>query len=270
MKIYLLFTVIFIVSICQAQPNAKVYYEEFDNGYHFYADNEAYCPVSIKIDFSTTNLNIDDGNNNVYVINPQENKQLLTTLKVSNKRKANQFSYKSQIIYGDLTLDSYDKNYPYYLPFKSSNTFNIHQGYNGKLSHQNENALDFTMPIGTPITAVRKGIVVKVIDKNNKNCSKEECKKYNNLILIYHPDGTFAEYAHIIQHGSEVNVGERISKGQLIGYSGNVGWTTGPHLHLVIFKQSFNGRKTLKTKFKTGEGSKSEFLVEKKEYSRNY
>lgn len=258
-----------MVSICQAQPNAKVYYEEFDNGYHIYADNEAYCPVSIKLDFSTTNLNIDDGNNNIYVINPQENKQLLATLKIANKKKAYRFSYKSQISYGDHTLDDHDKNYQYYLPFKS-NEFTVHQGYNGTFSHQNENALDFTMPIGTPITAVREGIVIKVIDENYKNCGQEACKKYNNLILIYHPDGTFAEYAHIQQHGSEVKVGESIDQGQLIGYSGNVGWTTGPHLHLVIFKQKFTGRQTLKTKFKTGNGEQSEYLMETKKYSRNY
>lgn len=266
----MLFIAFFIISFSQAQPNAKVYYEEFDNGYHIYADNEEYCPITIKIDFSTINLNGDNGNNNVYVVNSQEDKQLLTTLKVSNKKNSYKFSYEYQMSYGDLTKDDYDKNHRYYLPFKSSNKFNIHQGYNGSFSHQNENALDFTMPVGTEITAVREGIVVKVIDKNHRNCPEERCKKYNNLILIYHPDGTFAEYAHIKQNGSNVKIGEQVDQGQLIGYSGNVGWTTGPHLHLVIFKQKFTGRKTLKTKFKTGDGHKNEYLIENKTYSRNY
>ena len=126
------------------------------------------------------------------------------------------------------------------------------------------------MPIGTELMAVREGVVVKVIDKNSKNCGKEECKKYNNLIIIYHPDGTFAEYTHIKQNGSKVKVGDKVSKGQLIGYSGNIGWSTGPHLHLVVFNQNLKNRKTLKTKFKIGDGSIIEYLAEKEEYSRNY
>jgi len=99
---------------------------------------------------------------------------------------------------------------------------------------------------------------------------KEKCKKYNNLIIIYHPDGTFAEYTHIKHNGSKVKIGDKVSKGQLIGYSGNVGWSSGPHLHLVIFNQNLDNRETLKTKFKTGDGSIIEYLVEKEEYSRNY
>ena len=164
----------------------------------------------------------------------------------------------------------YDKNYIYALPYPISNKFKIDQAYNGKLSHQNENSLDFTMPVGTNITAVRDGIIIKVVDENNKNCGTQACKKYNNFILIYHPDGTFAEYSHIKQNGSKVKVGEKVLKGQTIAYSGNTGWSTGPHLHLVIFQQKLMERKTLQTQFMTGNGEKVEYLMEKKEYSKNY
>jgi len=259
-----------ITSLCKAEHKIKIYYESVENGYNIYADNDEFCPMSIKIDFAVTNLNIDGGNNNVYVVEAKVKKQLLTTLKVSKKGKTYTFSYYYWTNYGKHNNKEYDKDYIYDLPFKSSNNYTVFQGYNGTFSHQNENSLDFTMPIGTEITAVRGGIVTNVIDKNNKNCGKEKCKKYNNLITIYHSDGTFANYMHIKQNGSKVKIGDKISKGQLIGYSGNVGWSTGPHLHLVIYNQNIDHRETLRTKFKTGDGSIIEYLVEKKEYSRDY
>lgn len=270
MKNYLLLIFLFIITICKAENKVKIYYEKTDNGYNIYADNDEFCPVSIKIDFTVTNLNIEGGNNSIYIVESQKKNQMLTSLKVSNKKKAYKLSYKYWTNYGNHNVSKYDEYYEYNLPFKSSNKFKIYQGYNGTFSHRNENALDFTMPVGTELMAIREGIVIKVIEKNNKNCEKEECKKYNNLIIIYHPDGTFAKYTHIKQNGSKVKVGDKVSKGQLIGYSGNVGWTTGPHLHLVVYKQELNKSETLKTKFKTGDGTIIEYLIEKEEYSRNY
>ena len=270
MKNYLLLVFILKASICNAEHKIKIYFEQIENGYNIYADNEEFCPVSIKIEFTVTNLNIDGGNNNIYVVSAKDKKQLLTSLKVSKKGKAHKFSYKYWTSLGEHNNNEYDENYIYDLPFKSSNKFKIFQGYNGTFSHQNENALDFTMPVGTEILAAREGVVIKIIEKNNRSCSKAECKAYNNFIIIYHPDGTFAEYTHIKQNGSKVKIGDKVSKGQLIGYSGNVGWSTGPHLHLVIFKQKLENRETLKTKFKTGDGTEIEYLVENEEYSRNY
>ncbi len=270
MKNYLLIAFLLVFSITKAEQNIKIYYEQIANGYNIYADNNEFCPMSIKINFTVSNLNIENGNNTIYLLNPLEKKQLLTTLKVSKAGKDYKFSYEYWTNYGDHNLQEYDVNYLYNLPFETSGNFEVFQGYNGGFSHQKENSLDFTMPIGTEVTAVREGLVVKVVENNTKNCAQEECKKYNNFILMYHSDGTFAEYTHIKQNGSKVKAGDKIFKGQLIEYSGNVGWSTGPHLHLVVFKQKLNARETLKTKFKTGDGTNTEFLKEKNEYLRDY
>lgn len=270
MKNYLVVAFMLLASIGKAEQKVKIYYEQIQNGYNIFADNDEFCPVSIVIDFSLTNLKVDGGNQTIYVVKPQTKKQLLTTLKVAKNGKAYKFSYKYRTNYGNHNNDDYDEDYVYDLPYKTSNKFNVYQGYNGTFSHQNENSLDFTMPVGTEILAIREGVVIDVIEKNSKGCEKEECKKYNNFITIYHPDGTFAEYSHIKQNGSAVKVGDKVSKGQLIAHSGNVGWSTGPHLHLVVFKQKLEKRVTLKTKFKTGDGTKIEFLTEKEDYLRDY
>lgn len=270
MKFFILLLTFLTATICNAEIKVKIYFEQIADGYAIYMDNNEYCPVSIKMDFSTTNLEVVGGNNSVYLVEALAKKHLLTRLTISNKQKAYKFSYKYTSNYGNYKLETYDQDYEYYLPFQTSNTFKVYQGYNGTFSHQNKNSIDFTMPIGTEITAIREGIVINVVDKNSKGCAQEECKKYNNYITVYHSDGTFSEYSHLKQNGSKVEVGERVAKGQPIGYSGNVGWSTGPHLHLEVFKQKLSERQTLKTKFKVDNGDKTEYLVEKEDYSREY
>ena len=269
MRIYFISLLLFFTCLSYSQNNVKIYKEKFQEGFKYYVDNLAYCPISIKFKFSLKNMR-NKNPKDIYVVEARKKKQLITTLVVKNKRK--RYSYKSNYEwnYGNFDKNEYDKDYAYFLPFKESNSFLIYQGYNGEFSHQNEYALDFLMPIGTPITAVRDGIVVKVIEKNNKNCGQKSCEKYNNLIKIYHSDGTFAEYAHIKKNGSEVKVGDRVKVGNVIGYSGNVGFSTGPHLHLVIFQQKLNNRRTLQTKFKINKGNQLKYLKEGKEYVRNY
>ena len=270
MKKYIVLIIILLASIGNAQTEIKIYYEKINDEFRIYADNDEYCPVSVKIDFDLKNMEVEGGNHKVYVIEPKSRRQGLTKVEVSNKRLASNFKYKYWTNYGNHHQDKYDEGYSYDLPFKSSSEHRVYQGYNGTFSHQNSYALDITMPIGTDIMAIREGVVTEVVEKNTKNCGREECKKYNNKIIIYHPDGTFAEYTHIQQNGSIVEVGDKISKGQHIGYSGNVGWSTGPHLHLVVFKQKLFARETLETKFRTGDGTQTEYLVEKETYSRDY
>lgn len=270
MKFYIILALLFTTFIAEAKPQIKIYHEQVNDEYIIYVDSDEFCHVSVKIDFKLNNMEVDGGNLQVYVIDPRSKRQQLTKITISNTRLAYNFNYRYLRSYGNHHKDEYDEDYSYNLPFKTSNEFRVNQGYNGTFSHQNQNALDIIMPIGTKIMAIREGIVTEVVEKNSKNCAQEECKKYNNKIIIYHPDGTFAEYTHIKQNGSVVEVGDEISKGQHIGFSGNVGWSSGPHLHLVVFKQKLFARETLETKFRTGDGTQKEYLLEKEAYSRGY
>ena len=89
----------------------------------------------------------------------------------------------------------------------------------------------------------------------------------NNSILIYHDDGTFADYSHIKYKGSKVKVGDRVEKGKFIAESGNIGWSTAPHLHFSVFKQKIKGQETIKTKFKVA--AKEVYLKEKEFYLKD-
>lgn len=91
---------------------------------------------------------------------------------------------------------------------------------------------DVGIPIGTPIYAVKDGIVVASV--NNQTYSRIG---YGNYIKINH--GTEETvYAHL--NKAIVSVGEEVKQGQLIGFSGNSGHSFGPHLHFELIR---NGKK---------------------------
>ncbi|MGZ8097407.1 MAG: M23 family metallopeptidase, partial [Methylosarcina sp.] len=51
---------------------------------------------------------------------------------------------------------------------------------------------------------------------------------------ILHDDGSMAVYAHMELEKAQVQPGEAVAVGQLLGYSGNTGYSTGPHLHFAV------------------------------------
>ncbi|MGA2130463.1 MAG: M23 family metallopeptidase [Candidatus Pacearchaeota archaeon] len=103
--------------------------------------------------------------------------------------------------------------------------------HTGKL----ENAVDFLCKEGTPVFAALDGEVVWV--KNNSNIGGPDKKYWNdgNRIVIRHINEEFTGYEHLKYKGVLVKVGERVKRGQLIGYSGNTGFTFAPHLHFEVF-----------------------------------
>ncbi len=167
----------------------------------------------------------------------------------------------------------YNKNYIYDLPFKKGQYYKITQGYNGDFSHSDINAIDFEMPMGTEILASRDGLVIRAIHHHNKGCPSQDCAKYGNYISILHADGTRADYYHLKHDGVIVKAGDKVKKGDLIGYSGNTGWSNGSHLHFVCYYSPNCGtsnEKTIKTLFRTGDGKRVEYLQEGKSYLKNY
>lgn len=269
MKFTTLYLLCFI-STLYAQDNFKIYYEETQNGFNIVADNDEFCPISAKIDLDIENLKSSNGNHKVFVIPARSKQHVITELTVIDRKKRMKLGLSTSYNFGDHTLSTYDKNFKYYLPFAKGESYWLSQGYNGKTSHQNENALDFKMPMGTKIYAARGGVVIDIEESFSRSCTGSDCAKYNNYIVIYHDDGTFAEYTHIKKDGAKVNIGDKVSIGEHIGFSGDVGWATGPHLHFIVFYQRIKERETLKTKFLIDQGKRIIELVEKEKYTRAY
>ena len=151
-----------------------------------------------------------------------------------------------------------DTSYIYWLPFKKGNKYFLIQGYDSKMSHQNELSLDFKMKMGSKICAAREGVVIAVREDSQVGGLKDEYLSEGNYIIIQHNDGTQANYWHLQKDGALVKMGDSVAKGQIIALSGNTGYTAFPHLHFEVVPGNSNtGYKNfnqLPTRFYTKKG----------------
>ena len=262
------YIVLFLAITASAQTHIKISAVRENRKTILYAANSEACEVSIVLRLRLTNLAVPDGYLNVFVIPAGAKIYKLTELKATASYTHVSFTFDSY--FGNINQVVSDEDKVYDLPFERGLSFTINQGYNGSFSHQNENALDFDMPIGTNILAANDGVVVAIVDTFIGACLAVECKKKANYVLIHHSDGTFGYYAHIQYAGAKVLVGQVVHKGDTIAVSGNTGYTRGPHLHFVCFVPRINGRETLATKFRVGNGKTSQYLQEGKTYKKRY
>ena len=86
--------------------------------------------------------------------------------------------------------------------------------------------IDYAAPIGTPVSAVGDGVVTK----------SQYSGGYGNLVIIKHPNGYETYYGHLSKYGKGIKKGVRVKQGQVIGYVGSTGLSTGPHLDFRIKK----------------------------------
>ena len=100
---------------------------------------------------------------------------------------------------------------------------------------------DFAAPTGTPIMASGDGVVLKA----------QWCGGGGNCIKIKHNSVYQTVYAHMSKFAKGVKKGRRVKQGQIIGYVGSTGLSTGPHLHYEVIE---NGKKINSQKLKLPSG----------------
>jgi murein DD-endopeptidase MepM/ murein hydrolase activator NlpD len=156
--------------------------------------------------------------------------------------------------FGSSSVTNYVDTYVYDLPYKKGESYTIVQGYGGLFSHKHKAALDFNMPVGTPIHAAREGVVYAFKDNSNEGGPFSKYDGKANYIIIKHSDGSFGCYLHLQQNGVVIKKGT-VQKGDLIGYSGNTGFSLRPHLHFAVKKKLNHDKDSyVKTKFNTKSG----------------
>ncbi|MCO0637982.1 peptidoglycan DD-metalloendopeptidase family protein, partial [Lutimaribacter sp. EGI FJ00014] len=86
--------------------------------------------------------------------------------------------------------------------------------------------VDWMAPVGTPVFAAFDG---KITFQGNGG-------GYGNLVRIAHPDGRETRYAHLQRFNLKNSVGTAVKAGEVIGYVGTTGLSTGPHLHFELYQ----------------------------------
>lgn len=132
-------------------------------------------------------------------------------------------------------------NFSYHSPAPSKFGHLITQAFNGRFSHQgeqNQYAVDIALDVGTDIKAVRSGTVFWVKDDYHMGGRTDYFLDKANVIKVLHEDGTFAIYAHILMDTAVVKPGDEVVVGQTLARSGSSGYSTGPHLHFAIQKNT--------------------------------
>jgi murein DD-endopeptidase MepM/ murein hydrolase activator NlpD len=91
------------------------------------------------------------------------------------------------------------------------------------------NGVDFRASLGTKVLASLSGVVWGTGDTDKY----PGCYSFGKWVMVKHPNGLSTIYAHL--SSIKVSEGQTVSTGDVIGFSGNTGYSTGPHLHLGVY-----------------------------------
>ncbi len=98
--------------------------------------------------------------------------------------------------------------------------------------NKGHNAIDMAAPSGSKIKAARGGVVLGT-GNTDTTCPNAS---YGKWVFIKHDNGLSTLYAHL--SSISVSSGDSVETGEVVGYSGNTGYSTGPHLHFGVYASS--------------------------------
>ena len=201
------------------------------------ARNDFHGPVELAFELvAMRNLAPDTPASGTVVV-PARSELALLTLSRADPERAMELRYTFRYVPGDPRARHAPER-PYRLPYALARSFEVTQAWPDTLTHAgaaSRHAVDFAMPVGTPVYAARSGVVVDVAsDYFEAGTDRERDVPRANIVRVLHADGTMALYAHLNWNTIRVSPGQRVARGEYLADSGNTGFSTGPHLHFVV------------------------------------
>ena len=252
LHVFILFT---LVTSALLATDKSVFVKARKSGDYVVVDGVNKNPFEVTVFYTASYMNLKSNKKLplLFVLEPKSKKEV-----VKLKILKNNFKYKAHYNWTIGSKDAkHDNSYIYRLPYRQGTSQMVSQGYNGKFSHfgKSQYAVDFNMKEGTGVYAAREGTVVKIKSDSNRGGPSRSFEKDANYIIIEHSDKTLATYAHLKKDGVLVHIGQKVKRGELIGYSGKTGFARGPHLHFIVYKASDGkGRNSIPVKFMSFKG----------------
>ena len=218
------------------QPLVTLAEVETKSGLDLLVENSSYGDATVTLEVDMTNLTSSKTLPVTVTISPHAKKRLVR-LFVDDPHKRWKYRSKFSVVFGALNT-KHDADYHYRLPFEPGQAYRVIQTFGGRVSHQGESeyAVDFAMPEGSGVCAARPGRVVATQSSSNTGGPRKKFRDEGNFIYIRHADRTLGVYVHLEKDGVLVDAGDYVRRGQLIGLSGNTGWSSRPHLHFGVYK----------------------------------
>jgi murein DD-endopeptidase MepM/ murein hydrolase activator NlpD len=258
--IYILASISLLLSCKTAAVLPSVKYSQYEFGksishnedtLNIKLDNPLHCPL--RVWFFSLDEQLQKEFDKIIPLTINSLSDTVLTF-VNIQRKDQKIRFSSRL--GDISkkIDTIELD----LPFLKNKKFTILQGNNTNFTHNSDwsrFALDFDLKTNDTICSATDGFVVGLVDKYKHTGKGPEWQPYGNFLTIYEPNsGVFTQYAHLVENGSLVKMGDKVYRGQKIALSGNTGQSTEDHLHFsaLVPVNSEEGLKSIPIEFVGG------------------
>ena len=239
-------------------PMVRFRREDSQDGSQIIATNDCPCPMQAVVWFTAAeNLTIDTEQNPVTAVLSAGEERRLVDLRPERADADWSYEFKSGFLPGEPGA-RHEPEQPYRLPFAAATGYLVSQAFPDAVTHvtpDSRYAIDFSMPVGDGVFAARGGLVFEVAYTNFQGgIDNPGLVRRANLVRIMHDDGTFAVYAHLAWDSIRVRPGQRVTRGERIAASGNTGFSSGPHLHFAVMRNTGGQIESLPVRFSDGRG----------------
>ncbi len=221
------------------------------------SNNYPMLPVTVVFELNLDNMQFARGSSDPLILPGAVLDKEIFTLEPTKHSVKWEYQYKFKWYWGEYDSEP-TIEYLYHLPFPAGISERVNQSCKGAFSHTGKShyAIDFGLDEGDPISAARAGVVVDIVEINETGGVNRAFLDLANYITIQHADRTLATYSHLKKYGSLVEIGQTVRKGELIAFSGNTGYSSGPHLHFEVTKVTLEeGETSFPIEFATSGGT---------------